>query len=186
MLLEGIVEADEAYVGGKESNKHASSREKRLVNGKIPKFGGEKTMVFGLLQRDGKVINQVIPHTRPEYILPIIQKNVKKGSHITTDDLALYRNVIYSGFIHSSVSHSKGEYVNGESHTGTLDGYWGLLKRGIIGIYHSASKKHLHRYCDEFSFRYNTRKLKEVERYELALKQSFGRRLKWDNLVAKR
>ena len=175
--------ADETYVGGKEHNKHKSTRNERLVNGVIPKFGGSKGMVFGLVERDGKVINQVIPATTSENIIPIIQKQVEQGSHISTDDLLMYRNVTKVGYTHSFVRHGRGEYVVGDSHTGTIDGYWSLLKRGIIGIYHSTSKKHLHRYCDEFTYRYNTRNVSDTERFINVLTRVANARLTYEQLI---
>ncbi len=191
VMLEGIVEVDETYVGGKEKNKHKSphAKAKRLAaaGGKIGRgysAGDSKTVVFGLLERDGKVVNYVVPNSKGESLLPIIARQIKQGSTMYSDDLLMYRNTINLGFGHESVSHNQKEYVRGDVHTANIDGYWSQLKRGLVGVYHHASPKHLHRYCNEFAFRYNTRKNDEQERFDKALSNCDGR-LKYPQLINK-
>ena len=183
VMLKGTIEIDETYIGGREKNKHQSphARAKRLA-----KYGGKlgrgtqstdtKTVVTGLLEREGKVVNYIVPKADGANLLPIIQKRIAKSSVMVTDDLNMYRNVVGLGYQHESVNHSKQEYVKGTTHTGTIDDYWSLLKRGIIGIYHNVSPKHLHRYCDEFAYRYNTREKKNAERFDHAIAKT--RRIK--------
>lgn len=192
VLLKGKVEVDETYVGGKEKNKHQSAHAKAK---RLEKAGGKlgrgtqssdtKSVVVGLLERDGSVINFVVPKADEENLLPLIEQNVEKGSTMLTDGLNMYCGVVALGYNHEAVNHSAGEYVRGDSHTGTIDGYWSLLKRGIVGIYHNVSPKHLHRYCDEFAYRYNTRGQKDSERFHHSLARVDGKRLTYKRLVNK-
>jgi transposase-like protein len=171
-ILEGdIVEVDETYIGGKRRG------------GKRGRGSENKTAVIGLVERNGRVITAPVPNVKAKTLLPIVREKVAKDTRIMTDDLLSYRNLGFE-YDHQTIAHSKKEYVNGEVHTNTIEGYWSHLKRGIFGIYHQVSEKHLQRYCTEFSFRYNTRKGGEVERFDGVLNQSNGR-LMYQTLIAK-
>ena len=142
----GVVEVDETYVGGKAKGKRGRGAE-------------NKTPVVGVIERDGEVIAQVTPDTKAKTIVPIIQKHVKAGSRIITDEFASYNKLESLGYTHDTVNHAKKEYVRGDAHTNTMEGFWGQLKRSIDGTFHSVSKKHLQSYVNEFAFRHNWRKL---------------------------
>ncbi len=148
--LKDVVEIDETYCGGKNKNRHADK--------KIPNSQGrstkDKTPVLGSIQRGGKLRTVVVPNTQAETIKPIIQSWVKDGSIMVTDEWQAYRE-LSKDYLHVVVNHGQEEYVRGAFHTNTMEGFWSLFKRGIYGIYHQVSPKHLHRYCDEFSFRFN-------------------------------
>lgn len=131
----------------------------------------------------GKITTQVISDTTAETIRPIIEKWVEKGSIMVLDEWTAY-NSLKSDYFHVVISHKDGEYVRGGFTTNGVENFWSLFKRGIIGIYHQVSKKHLQRYCDEFSARYNTREIKDHERFMAALKNSEGR-LKYNQLIQK-
>src|SRR5207245_766491 len=98
-----------------------------------------------------------------------IRDNVKVGSIVITDDYASYRNLAKDGYFHGVVNHSLKEYVNGDFHTNTIEGFWSHLKRGVDGIYHHVSTKHLQKYCKEYEYRYNTRDMKDFERFTNSL-----------------
>jgi transposase-like protein len=155
--LEDVVECDETYVGGKNRNRH--------WNKKVPHSQGrsfkDKTPVFGMLERGGKVRAQVVPDTKKKTLMPIIKKNIKKGSRVMTDEYRVYSD-LHLDYKHKIVNHNRGQYVIGNAHTNTIEGFWSLLKRGILGIYHNVSRKHLDMYVSEFTFRYNNRN-KSVE-----------------------
>ncbi|MBL7913867.1 MAG: IS1595 family transposase [Bacteroidia bacterium] len=164
LLLDGEIEADEAFIGGSISNMH-ERRKNKLREGK----GDNKTKVIGLLDRDGKVTTHVpLKSESMEDIREKVKGIVKEGSTIYTDEAGIY-NKLAPKYSIQSVNHSIGEYVRGNVHTNGIEGFWSQLKRGIVGIYHQVSSKHLHRYCNEFSFRYNTRKVTEAERFDFAL-----------------
>ena len=157
-LLEGIVEADETYIGGKNRNKHANKK----IKGTQGRNTKDKIAVAGLLDREGKrIVAQKVKDVQSRTLKSFINQNVKKGSTISTDDWKSYRGLTPK-FKHLIVKHNKGEYVKGIAHTNTIEGFWSLLKRGIIGQYHKVSTKHLNRYIDEFCFRYNNRSNPEI------------------------
>ena len=149
-----IVEADETYVGGKESNKHRSKR--KNVRG-----SAGKEMVFSLVERGGKVRSMHLPSVNAETLKPILEQQMQtKSTRLMTDGEGQYRIVAPIFASHEVVNHSGGEYVRGEAHTNTVEGYFSILKRGIIGTFHHVSPQHLQRYATEFDFRYNHRETK--------------------------
>jgi len=174
--LEGVVELDETFVGGKNKNRHWDK--------KVPQSQGrsfkDKTPVFGMLQRNGLVIAKVVPDTKVRSLQPLILKHIKAGSTVYTDDW--YYGNLHKWYTHYFVDHRKKVYAMGDISTNTIEGFWSILKRGIIGVYHKTTKKHLQLYVDEFCFRYNNRKISMNARFDLLL-QSSNRRLKYKDLI---
>ena len=175
--LNNIVEADETYIGGKNKNRH-SDKKVAYSQGRSSK---DKTPILGIIERQGRVIAMRIQDTTQDSILPIISKNVSKSAKIMTDEWKAYRN-LSNNFDHNIVKHGKGEYVDGACHTNTLEGFWSLLKRGIVGIYHNISAKHLDAYVDEFEYRYNTKHLACSDRFSNMLTLS-NSRLTYNQLI---
>jgi transposase-like protein len=180
--LDGMVEIDETYVGGKNKNKSNKKRKAQLASGEV---WGNKTAVVALVQRDGKVRTAVVHSQKPTRadVFPIIDANVSKHALLITDTATMYHSLKLT-YNHESVNHAASEYVRGEFHTNTVEGFFGQLKRGIIGIYHYVSPKHLHRYCHEFGYRWNTRKISDVTRFEDAIKNINNVRLTYDRLIS--
>ena len=152
-LIEGIIECDETFIGGKNKNRHNDKKVKGGQGG----GGSDKTIVVGILQRDGKVKAQKAPDRTSKTLHAIIKKSVALGAQLITDDHRSYAGLTEK-FIHQIVNHSIGEYVNGNFHTNTLEGFWVLLKRGVMEQYHYVTPKYLDKYISEFCFRYNNRK----------------------------
>lgn len=180
-LLEGIVEVDETYVGGSLKNIHASKKEQLKL-----KRGDNKTMVFGAVQRDGKVRTKVIPETNIENVNEAIENFVALDSFMVTDEHHAY-NKVGRKYKHRKVNHRNKEYVRREDilvHTNNIEGYWNILKKQIDGIHHSVSPKHLQRYCNESAFRYNNRAAFQDERFANALSNCRGS-LKYNELTGK-
>jgi transposase-like protein len=176
-LLEGEIEADETYIGGKDKNRHASKRSG--VQGNVK----DKTAVLGMVQRNGKILCMPVISNRTEHILPILTSSIKTKSTIYTDQHIPY-NKLKKSYNHFSVNHSAGEFVRGQVHTSKIDGAWNLFKKKIDGIHHQVSPKHLHRYCNEFSFGYNNRKIGGYEKFNIALNGSITR-LSYKTLIEK-
>ena len=165
--LEGTISVDESFVGGKNKNRHKDK--------KVPMSQGrsfkDKTPVFGLLQRNGKLRAIVISDTKAKTLQPIIKRIVKHQSTLISDEWLGYRG-IGAHYKHYVVDHSKKQYVdynNPEIHTNDIEGFWGIMKRSYNGIYNWWSKKHMQKYVDEFVFRYNTRKLTESDKFNWLL-----------------
>ncbi|MDQ2752192.1 MAG: IS1595 family transposase [Bacteroidota bacterium] len=176
-VMSTVVECDETYVGGKEKNKHKSKR----IEGSQGRSGKGKTAVFGLLERNGVVVAMKVTNTQKDTLQPLIEQYVSEGSTIMTDEWLAYKG-LQKKFKHGVVNHGAGIYVIDINHTNTIEGFWSLLKRGIIGIYHQVSPKHLDRYVDEFEYRYNNRKLSESTRFENLLSLA-SKRLTYKNLT---
>ncbi len=169
------VEGDETYLGGKEKNKHAN---KRLKKGELD----NKKVILGVIERGGKVVLKYVPNATAENMVPFIKQYVANGARLYTDEFVSYKK-LGSDYTHSTINHSLKIYVNGDIHTNTIENFWSVLKRGIYGIYHSVSEKHLDRYLNEFASRFNERKVSEQVKFEKFLGQS-EKRLKYKNLIA--
>ena len=168
--LSGIVEADETYIGGKPRRKHGDP--------KVVGRGTKKTPVVVLVERDGRARSKPVERCDAVTLKWAIRTQVEKTSTILTDDWRSYRGIgkEFDGG-HQVVNHTASEYSRGIAHTNTAESFFALFKRGHYGTFHSLSKKHMHRYCDEFSFRWNGRKLSDSERRDLAVVGIEGKRL---------
>lgn len=149
--LTGTVEVDETYIGSKKYDK----RRKRGPY--------EKEPVFGMIERGGKARTYHVAKVNRENVISKIEDHIDiTADAVYTDESPIYHNMPDNVQKHESVNHSVKEWVRGDVHTGTIDGYWGLLKRGIIGSFHQVSIKHLHRYLSEFQFRWNNRESQQM------------------------
>lgn len=138
-------ELDETYVGGKGGNN------------KRGRGSENKTPVFGMVERQGKVKATVTVNTRRKTVMPIIRQHINIGTEVMTDEYLVYRSLTKEGYAHKMVNHGSKEYVRDDTHVNTLEGFWSQLKRSINGTYHAVSPKYLQTYVNEFSYRYNRR-----------------------------
>lgn len=169
-LLSGTVEVDETYVGGKPRKGTGPHKRGR---------GTDKTPVMVLVEKNGRARTQKLDSITAKELKGAVRVNVHQSARINTDELPSYKGLDkdFEGG-HGVVCHSKDEYVNGHGdHTNTAESFFALLKRGHYGIFHSLSKQHIDRYCAEFSFRWNYRKVTDGERMVAALKGAAGKRL---------
>lgn len=175
--LNGTVEVDETFIGGKNKNRH---RDK-----KVPKSQGrsykDKVPVFGLVQQGGKVIAKVVPNTKVRSLFPLITRYVEEGSNLYTDEWN-YGKKVDTLYNHSNVNHKMGYYGSGQFTTNHIEGFWATIKRGIMGVYYHWSKKHMQKYIDEFVYRYNHRKISNREKFDVVL-QSLECRLTYKELI---
>jgi transposase-like protein len=165
-----IVEFDETYIGGKDKNKHRSKRKAR--------GGMDKEIAFALVERGGSVRSHHVPSVSAKSLRPILQAQLDEASRVMSDDGGARIGQEYPD--HASVNHSIGEYVRGDVHTNTIEGYFSILKRGITGTYHHVSPQHLKRYLAEFDFRYNEREklgVNDAARMAKSVKGIVGKRL---------
>ena len=150
--LGGTVELDESYFGGKAINMHHEKR-KRLAG----RGTAGKQPVFGMVERQGHVVAVTVPNTARATLMPYITERVIPATTVYTDEMSSYDPLGQQGFKHDRVNHSAKVYVSGDVHTNTIEGFWSLVKRGISGVYHSVSTKHLQGYLNEYAWRYNHR-----------------------------
>ena len=169
-----VVEADETFIGGKEKNKHARVRNKKNIGGQ------GKEAVFSLVERGGKVRSQRVASVSAKTLRPILTEQIDAATSLMTDGAGQYRHMHKDFASHEMVNHEIDEYVRGNAHTNTIEGYFSILKRGIVGTYHHVSPQHLKRYLAEFDYRYNERQSLEVDdalRMEKSVSGIIGKRL---------
>jgi len=157
--LTGIIEVDEAYIGGKGGN--------RLKGGKTI---SDKTILFGMIERNGNARVRKVISSGVRILVPQIQANVDKTATIYSDSWRGYDSLVKVGYDHETVNHLHNEWVRNNVHTNTIEGFWSQLKRSINGTYHSVSPKYLQSYADEFAFRYSFRKF-PLPMFDLLMKQ---------------
>jgi transposase-like protein len=196
--LDGIVEIDEAYIGGRKRAKNRPQRpeEKRVEGifnapgkgwGKgVSPFAGQETVV-SLVQRGGKVRSMHMERVTQENLRPVLKEYLAEGLHVMPDSSSVVK--LDMDTKHDKVNHTAKEYVRYENGvcttTNTVEGYFATLKRGIDGVYHHVSRQHLNRYLSEFDFRYNSREVSDTERRDLALVKTGGNRLKYRDSCGK-
>jgi hypothetical protein len=175
--LDGTVEVDEAYVGGKPRYRLRGKRGR----------GTEQQPIIALVQRDGKARARVIDRVTAKNASRFILENINTEARLITDEAWHFTKVgrKFPGG-HWTVNHSRHEYARGDIHSNTIEGFFSLVKRGIYGTFHSVSRHHLHRYLDEFCYRYNTRKISDGERVSQAIKMAQGKRLQYREPLAVR
>lgn len=163
----GVVEADETFIGKKKGVKK-------------PKGGtGHKHAVLSLVERGGDVRSVHVPDVTARTVVPIVNDNIAREARVMTDNAATYYNKLEAAS-HEAVNHADGEYVRGDVHTNTVEGYFSIFKRGMKGVYQHCGERHLHRYLAEFDFRYNNRVgrgIGDAERADRILVGVVGKRL---------
>jgi transposase-like protein len=175
--LAGHVEVDETFIGGLARNRHSNKRKHEGTG------GAGKVAVMGLLERHGEVRARVVPNVQMESLQPEVERQVERGSNVYTDAYVSYKR-LDEDYIHSVINHAV-EYVRGNVHTNGIENFWALLKRTIKGTYVSVEPFHLFRYLDEQSFRFNTRKATDADRFIQAAMSITGKRLTFDELTGK-
>jgi len=177
--IQGEVESDETFIGGRKSNMHAVKRYAK------PKGRGTvgKTVVQGIVERGGEVQAKVVPNQKRKTLQSIIRENVEPGTSVYTDALSSYAG-LEDDYIHGIIDHAV-KYVDGKVHTNSIENFWALLKRSLGGTYVAVAPEHLDAYLDEQVERFNARKLDDRGRFVRVMGRVLGRRLTWAELVQK-
>lgn len=179
-FLGGEVEVDETFIGGKARNMHAAKRRAKITG----TGGKDKEIVFGMVERGGKVRASHVSTRGKVELQSTIRENIEAGAAIFSDELKSY-NGLDADYQHAVINHAV-EYVNGNVHTNTMENFWSLLKRGLHGTYVSVEPFHLFRYIDEQAFRYNNRKdMNDADRFVAGMTQITGKRLTYAELTGK-
>ncbi len=172
----GIVEADETYWGN--SNRSKAGKATKKATGRFN--GQDKQKIVALVERNGSVRSFHMATVTGRSLKSVLTGNISPTANLMTDDAHFYRRIGKTFASHQAVNHSSGEYSRGDAHTNTVEGFFSILKRGLVGTFHHVAPKHLDRYCQEFNFRYNTRTalgFTDADRARLALKGISGKRL---------
>lgn len=179
VVLGGVVEVDETYLGGKAINKSLSQRKGKYNADWIQ----DKIVVMGARSRSGKVVAKVVSDVTKRALQEFVLDHVEIDSVLYTDQAAGYQG-LSSGYRHQFVNHGKKEYVRGDIHTNGIESFWSILKRTYHGTYHWMSRKHINRYLHEIAIRYNVRSLDVLDKMMYFVKRMEGRRLTYTQLVA--
>ena len=178
--LKGAVEVDETYMARKYGSDYKAIPPEKV---KYLKKYASKGAVLGMAERGGKIQVISFDDRKSKPMKEAIRNNVEEGSRLLTDEAFMYRSGL-DEYQHAAVYHSKMEWVRNDVHTNNVENFWSVMKRGVHGIYHQISYKHLQRYCDEYSYRYNSRKIKDKDRFVNSLQQIEGR-LTYKRLIGK-
>lgn len=178
-MLSGEVEVDETFIGGKARNMHPDKRRQKITG----TGGKDKTAVIGMVERGGRVRAGVVETRKKAELQKYVRETVEAGSAIFSDELKSYEGL--DEYHHAVINHAI-EYVNGNTHTNTIENFWSLLKRGLHGTYVSVEPFHLFRYIDEQAFRYNNRKdMNDGDRFSAVVSEIAGKRLTYSQLTGK-
>ena len=176
VAMDNVVEVDETYVGGKWDKMTRARRKKHQESGK-----DNKVAVMGLLERDGKAKLTLIGENT---FKDVVRQHVAPSAVVITDAHSGYIGLNQEYQAHEAVNHLAQEFRRGIAYTNSVEGFFSVFKRTIFGTYHQVSPKHLHRYCAETSYRFNSRKMTDAERFEMAISHSQGR-LTYNQLIEK-
>ncbi len=172
--LQGTVEMDEMFVGGKprqsDRAKWADLPKQARMSAGVKWSKEHRTPVFGMVEREGDVRAFVVDSVQANTLLPHVTANVKSGTRIMTDEWGSYRTLDRMGYEHDTIMHQAKVYVSGDVHTQTIEGFWSLVKRGIWGVHHSVSRRHLQMYLNEYVWRFNRRNSGERTFFSLILR----------------